>query len=89
MACVYMVCRSNQAHPFEVHTQERVFYLSANTADEMQSWVGMLQTLKQYRKTRTLYRGVVKGVSENATTSITTNNNIMYVLMTILHTVFP
>ena len=35
---------------FEVHTQGRVFMLSAPSEDEMQSWVGMLQTLKQYNK---------------------------------------
>ena len=35
---------------FEVHTQGRVFFLSAPSEDEMQSWVGMLQTLKQYNK---------------------------------------
>lgn len=37
---------------FEVHTQDRIFYLSAITHDEMQSWVGMLQTLKQYHQRR-------------------------------------
>lgn len=41
---------------FEVHTQGRTFFLSAPSADEMQSWVGMLETLKQYRKTATLHR---------------------------------
>ena len=35
---------------FEVHTQGRVFLLSAPSEDEMQSWIGMLQTLKQYSK---------------------------------------
>ena len=35
---------------FEVHTQGRVFFLSAPSEDEMQSWVGMLQTLKQYNR---------------------------------------
>lgn len=35
---------------FEVHTPERVFFLSAPSEDEMQSWIGMLQTLKQYAR---------------------------------------
>lgn len=35
---------------FEVHTRDRTYYLSAPTGDEMQSWVGMLQTLKQYHR---------------------------------------
>ena len=42
--------RTVQPHMFEVHTQGRVFFLSAPSEDEMQSWVGMLQTLKQYSK---------------------------------------
>ena len=33
---------------FEVQTPERTFLLSAPSEDEMQSWVGMLQTLKQF-----------------------------------------
>ena len=37
---------------FEVHTRDRVYLLSAPTEDEMQSWVGMVQTLKQYDKQR-------------------------------------
>ena len=37
-------------HMFEVHTPERVFHLSAPSEDEMQSWVGMLQTLKLYAR---------------------------------------
>lgn len=38
---------------FEVHTPERVFFLSAPSEDEMQSWIGMLQTLKQYSRHKT------------------------------------
>lgn len=41
---------------FEVHTQGRTFLLSASSADEMQSWVGMLETLKQYNRATTLHR---------------------------------
>ena len=37
---------------FELHTPGRIFYLSAQSQDDMQSWVGMLQTLKQYHKSR-------------------------------------
>ena len=37
---------------FEVHTRDRVYFLSAPTEDEMQSWVGMVQTLMQYDKQR-------------------------------------
>ena len=37
-------------HLFEVHTSERTFLLSAPSEDEMQSWIGMLQTLKQYAR---------------------------------------
>ena len=36
-----------ESHMFELHTPDRVFLLSAPSEDEMQSWVGMLQTLKQ------------------------------------------
>ncbi|CAI8008873.1 Pleckstrin homology domain-containing family A member 1 [Geodia barretti] len=39
-------------HMFEVHTPERTFLLSAPSEDEMQSWVGMLQTLKQFARIR-------------------------------------
>jgi hypothetical protein len=38
------------SHMFEVHTPERTFFLSAPSEDEMQSWVGMLQTLKQFAR---------------------------------------
>ncbi len=53
-----LFCRSSHPHPniFEVHTPGRVFLLSAPTEDDMQSWVGMLQTLKQYNKGTTLNR---------------------------------
>ena len=44
--------RTPYPNMFEVHTRERIFYLSAITHDEMQSWVGMLQTLKQYHQRR-------------------------------------
>lgn len=48
------ICHGRTQYPnmFEVHTQDRIFYLSAITHDEMQSWVGMLQTLKQYHQRR-------------------------------------
>ena len=49
-------CRTVQPNMFEVHTQGRVFLLSAPSEDEMQSWVGMLQTLKQYNKVSVSYR---------------------------------
>ena len=39
-------------HMFEVHTAERIFVLSAPSEDEMQSWVGMLQTLQHHNRTR-------------------------------------
>lgn len=44
--------RMSLPHMFEVHTRERVFLLSAPSEDEMQSWIGMLQTLKQYARHR-------------------------------------
>ena len=65
--CVRGACRCPQPHAFEVHTQERVFYLSASSADEMQSWVGMLQTLKEYKKSNSLCRGGLMKVGENST----------------------
>jgi hypothetical protein len=49
-------CSCPQPHMFEVHTQGRIFLLSAPSADEMQSWVGMLETLKQYNKSAMLHR---------------------------------
>ena len=48
----HQMCRTPYPNMFEVHTRERIFYLSAITHDEMQSWVGMLQTLKQYHQRR-------------------------------------
>jgi len=47
---------------FEVHTHSRIFYLSASSADEMQSWVGMLETLKQYRRTATMHAKLMRKV---------------------------
>ena len=44
--------RTAYPNMFEVHTRDRIFLLSAPTDEEMQSWVGMLQTLKQYDKQR-------------------------------------
>ena len=44
--------RTAYPNMFEVHTRDRTFLLSAPTDEEMQSWVGMLQTLKQYDKQR-------------------------------------
>lgn len=52
------ICHGSTLYPhmFEVYTPGRVFLLSAPSEDEMQSWVGMLQTLKQYNKGTTLNR---------------------------------
>ena len=44
--------RTAYPNMFEVHTRDRIFLLSAPTDEEMQSWVGMLQTLKQYDRQR-------------------------------------
>ena len=43
-------------HKFEVYTSERVFRLLAPSHKEMQSWVGILQTLKDHRRTVALTR---------------------------------
>ena len=48
--------RTPYPNMFQVHTRDRVFLLSAPTDEEMQSWVGMLQTLKQYDKQRNFTR---------------------------------
>ncbi len=39
-----------------------MFYLSASSADEMRSWVGMLETLKQYRRTATMHARLMNKV---------------------------
>ena len=43
---------------FAVHTPERVFLLSTPSEDEMQSWVGMLQTLHHHNRTHQPGRAV-------------------------------
>ena len=40
---------SNAQHKFDVYTSDRVFRLMAPSHKEMQSWVGILQTLKDHR----------------------------------------
>eukprot|EP00731_Ephydatia_muelleri_P032093 Em0023g600a len=41
--------RDNAQHKFDVYTSDRVFRLMAPSHKEMQSWVGILQTLKDHR----------------------------------------
>ena len=43
------LCRVSAQHRFEVYTSDRVFRLVAPSHKEMQSWVGILQTLKDRR----------------------------------------
>ena len=63
--CLFVcsIPRSPYPYLFEVHTPGRVFMLSAPSEDEMQSWVGMLQTLKQYNRAKTLNREATLRVS--------------------------
>ena len=42
---------SNAQHRFDVYTSDRVFHLMAPSHKEMQSWVGILQTLKDHHRT--------------------------------------
>ncbi len=60
---IYLSIRCPQPNMFEVHTQGRIFYLSAPSGDDMQSWVGMLETLKQYKKATTLHRAAALKVN--------------------------
>ena len=59
----FLSSRCPYPNMFQVHTSHRVFFLSASSEDEMQSWVGMLQTLKQYNRVATLHREAVMKVS--------------------------
>ena len=52
VCCTYMYVSFHRPgqmpNLFEIHTPDRIFYVSAPTKDEMQSWIGMLQTLKHH-----------------------------------------
>ena len=46
--CTYPIRIPYVSHLFEIQTASRTYLCGASTHEEMQSWVGILQTLTQY-----------------------------------------
>lgn len=69
---IFINCRTSRPNMFEIHCQEnkRIYYLSSESQEEMQAWIGLIETLKHTKKEQSM-----KGSTDQQQQSLSSANS--------------